>query len=59
MVYGRICSSIIKESAGKSLAGHFLKDGRPEFSPDPGSCKDAWASFGLLSVWAFYVEMLG
>ena len=51
-VCGRICSSIVEKSAGKSLAGHILKDGcrleegievhRP-WTPDldPCSCKDA------------------
>ena len=33
MVCGRICSSIVKESVGKSLVGHLFKDGRPEFRP--------------------------
>ena len=29
VVCGRICSLIIKESAGKSLTGHLFKDGSP------------------------------
>ena len=33
VVCERICSSIVKESVGKSLAGHLFKDGRPEFRP--------------------------
>ena len=57
MVCGKIYSSIIKESAEKSLTGHLFKYGnrleegvnahKPEFRPDPCSCKDAWVSFGL------------
>ena len=56
MVCGRICSSIVKESVGKSLDAHFCKDGNrlevrmptgQNLGPDPWSCKHAWASFGL------------
>ena len=57
MVCGRIYSSIVKESVGKSLVGHIFKDSsrleegvdahRPDFRPGSMFMKDAWASFGL------------
>ena len=59
MVCGRIYSSIDGNQSGNYWPTISLQIAGRNLGPNSWSCHNAWASFRLCSVWAFYLKLLG